>query len=229
LGLTVPTEAIQRRIYPNETGIMSSIKPDINQIYYSTDLDSPESSSLAHELLGHMWLTIKGVPSVHPKLESDIQRIGTLTEKHKILDPFGKVYTGTVKNFIDLYIGSETFSKTKSPTQFVGKILLDEAILKLKEDFPSKSRGILNGNWEVPKDIDLIWEKISINFELSEKGNTDISKKIEQIIVEWYKSLNINEQYVFYSYIRKVQVDFFRKTRLSSHLLNTIKTPQGMN
>jgi len=230
-GLTLPTEALQRRIYPAYTGsIKASPNPDTHLIYYTTDPSpsNPDRSALAHELFGHMWLALREVPWVHPKEQADIIARGTIETKHGISDPFGGVYTGTVRDFIDRYIGSEQISRFKSPTRFVGKRLLEAAIRNLKKDFANKSEGKLNGPWQVDDDLGLIWETISANYEIAQLADPNLQQSIEQDLANWYESLTTDQQYVFIMYLKVLRKDFTRKTKLASEILKKLKAPTGM-
>jgi hypothetical protein len=165
LGQTLPTESLNRRIYPSETTMTVSPSPDTHYVYYTTALGSPADSSMAHELFGHLWLAIKGVPWVHPSQPAAIVARGTLTAQHGIRDPFGNIYTGTVQDFINRYVGSET-GMLASPTQNVGPQLLQRALTAFKTGFASGATGTLNGSWHVSQDANSQWEMISSNYAL---------------------------------------------------------------
>jgi hypothetical protein len=165
LGLTLPTEALEKQIFPNQPTMTVSPSADTNQIYYTTAMGSPADSSLAHELFGHMWLALKGVPFIHPSQPAAVAAQGTLTAKHGIRDPFGNIYTGTVQDYIDRYVGSES-GMLASPTQNVGPQLLRRALSAFNAAF-SSATGSLNGAWKVSKDADEQWEIISGNYALA--------------------------------------------------------------
>ena len=57
-----------------------------DQVFYATGF-----ASLGHELFGHIWLAMHGVPSGHGE---------NLQGTQSIKDPFGETYTGTVEDYI---------------------------------------------------------------------------------------------------------------------------------
>lgn len=248
LGLTLPTESLNRRIYPNVTTMTVSPTPDTHYIYYTTGLGSPADSSMAHELFGHMWLALKGVPCVHPSRPADIIMRGTLTAQHGIRDPFGNIYTGTVQDFIDLYVGSGR-GMLSSPTQNVGPQLLQLSLTAFKSDFVSGATGTMNGQWRVPANANLQWEIISSNYALAPRAPAQLPAavtspgttppptpaptaitqvSIEQDLTTWYRQLNSDKQYVFIQFLASVQTIFQRRTQLNSQLLSILPSPQGM-
>jgi hypothetical protein len=227
-GLTLPIESLQRRIYPTKPEVTASPSSDTHHIFFTTDITDAARSSLAHELLGHMWLALKGVPFVHPKQQPEIALRGTLEEKHKITDPFGNIYTEPVREFIDRYIGAEQFSVLKSPTQFVGRRLLERALVKLKSEFSAKAKGKLNGEFEIPDDIALIWETISINYEIAETADPKLQKSTEEDLTKWYSTLDVDKQYVFIRFIDALRYKIDRKTKLASELYSNLKPPAEM-
>ena len=258
LGLTLPTEALNKQIYPNETTMTVSPDPDVHHVLYTTALGTPADSSLAHELFGHMWLAIKGVPYVHPKQPAEIAARGTLSAQNGILTPFGDTYTGTVQDYIDKFVGSES-GMLASPTQNVGSQLLQQAILSFKNGFVTAATGTLNGPWKVPPNANSQWEIVSSNHALAQSSATAkpaapqtppsaqspaspsagptpaqpassiISQaSIEQDLIAWYGTLNADKQYVFIKFLEYIQISFGRRTQLTSTLLNRLSRPQGM-
>lgn len=226
-GLTLPTAAMRRATQP--TGILvASPAADTCNVYFSTEMGGAESSSLAHELFGHLYLSLKGVLWQHPKKPEDIKARGTLEEKHGIKDPLGGVYKGTVKDYIDLYVGSESFSALKSPTQFVSRDQLRSALNGLKKDFSTQAKGSMNEAWEVPDSLGLAWEAISANYAVAETADPKVQTSIEEELATWYGTLSADQQYVFMSYLTDVRFEILRRTKLASRLLGKIKPPAGM-
>jgi hypothetical protein len=166
LGLTLPTETLSKTLDPTATTMTVSPSADTHTVLYTTEMGSPADSSMAHELFGHMWLALKGVPWQHPSKPADIKARGTLSAQHGIRDPFGNIYTGTVQDYIDRYAGSER-GMLASPTQNVGTQLLQSALTAFQANFNKGATGTLNGPWKVPSDADTQWEIISTNYVLA--------------------------------------------------------------
>lgn len=226
-GLTLTTVAIQRALQPQGI-LMASAESDTNQVFFSTQLSDPSSSSLAHELFGHLYLALKGVPFQHPNKPEDIKTRGTLSGKHGIKDPLGGTYTGTVQDYIDQYVGSSTFSALKSPTQFVSRNQLRSALNSFKKDFGAGAQGKLNGDWSVPPSLDLSWEIIGANYTVAETADPALVTSIEDELATWYGTLTVDQQYVFMSYLITLLNEMLRKTKLASTLRTKIKPPAGM-
>jgi hypothetical protein len=221
----------------------------MHTVYYTTALGSPADSSMAHELFGHLWLAIKGVPFVHPKQPADIIASGTLSAQHGIRDPFGNIFTGTVQSFIDQYVGSET-GMLASPTQNVGSQLLQRALTNFKTGFTSGATGTMNGPWRVPAETNLQWEIISSNYVQAPQGQMGTSGSqqtapgtvapaasarpaitrvsIEKDIIAWYRMLTPDQRYVFIQFLDSVQDSFQRRALLTSQLLKVLQRPKGM-
>jgi len=238
-GLTLVTETLHNKIYPASTGlIVVSPSADTHHIYYSVDLSDPASSGLAHEVLGHLWLALKGVPFVHPKKPADIKATGTLEAKHGITDPFGNVYTGTVRDFIRDFVGSESLSRLKSPTQGVGAAPYGRALSQFTKDFPKEASGKLNGSWKVSGGIDGLWEILSTNYEMAQSISSSTTAPsgpspanpaaIEQDIESFYNGLSVDRQYVFLRYLEKIRTDLLRRIALANKMAKTLTPPPGM-
>src|SRR6185436_11516180 len=84
----------------------TSPDPVYDQIFYDSSVGL---EALAHELFGHEWLSLKGVPWVHPKPGAPEEKTkGTLLPQHQVTDPFGTVFSGTVHDYILKYIESKS-------------------------------------------------------------------------------------------------------------------------
>ena len=228
LGLTFPTVALQRAVQP-EGMLVAGPDSDTSEVYFSTAFTDASTSSLAHELFGHLYLALKGVPWTHPADPKKIKSSGTLEEKHGITDPFGGTYKGTVKDYIDLYVGSESFSAMASPTQFVSPQQLQSELKTFKADFKTKASGTVNGPWKVADSLGLSWEIVSANHAVAKTANPQLLTSIESDLATWYGTLTADQQYVLFSWLGKVRDDFSRKTALASALLAKLKPPAGMH
>jgi hypothetical protein len=183
---------------PSVVGITLSIgrqspDPGYDQIYYDKDQGV---GALAHELFGHEWLALMGAPSVHPPAGSAAEKtIGTLLPAHLITDPFGNVFSGTVRDYIAKYIESlgakATVTTTvgqrtvpKSPTQQVGA----DALIKAFSDLNARAPGGLTINsYSAP--MAQAWRIICRNYDLMQKnseaiqaGNTNLTYTKEVIL-----------------------------------------------
>ena len=155
------------------TLIAGDTSPDemFNMIFY----DQGEGvGALAHEFFGHEWLSVKGAPYVHPDAGSEEEKTrGTISPGNLITDPFGNIFSGTVRDYIAKYI--ESLAKTatvttakggqmvvpKSPTQNVGVNALTKAFAILIANF---STGLTATRYSAP--IAQAWRIICDNFDL---------------------------------------------------------------
>ena len=90
-GYTFASKKLQKKIYGTIKGITSR-HTDTSVIYISPG--SLDSHTMSHELLGHFYIAIKGIPFGHKDI---------LTKEHKIKDPQGNIFTGNVLDFIRKY------------------------------------------------------------------------------------------------------------------------------
>ena len=253
LGVALPTVALQQSINPNQTNLVASPLADTHVVYYTGFMGPAQEDPLAHELLGHIWLAIKGVPFDHPTSQDDIKAFGTLTAAHNILDPFGNVYTGTVRDFIETFVGSEHAKPFSSPTQNVGPQQIRDALQHIEIEIENKASGTLNKDWKVPPSTDKYMEILNSNFTLLPKPATPAAptspspaspapspappssppptmsrNEIQDELVKWYNNLSVDRQYVFFSYARDIRWQFNRSTELSAALALILPPPPGM-
>ena len=155
------------------TLIAGSTSPDqtFNMIFYD---QVGGVGALAHEFFGHEWLSVKGAPSVHPPAGSAAEKTrGTISPGNLITDPFGNIFSGTVRDYIAKYI--ESLAKTatvttakggrmvvpKSPTQNVGVDALTKAFAILVANV---STGLTATSYSAP--IAQAWRIICNNYDL---------------------------------------------------------------
>ncbi len=142
--------------------------PTYDLIYY----DQAEGvAALSHELFGHTWLALKGAPWEHPRAGTPEEKtLGTLRPGDRITDPFGNVFSGTVRAYINKYIESvgtkaqvanTTAAIPKSPTQGVGTGPLIKAYSALHTQAAS---GLSAGHYSAP--VAQAWRTICSNFDL---------------------------------------------------------------
>jgi Domain of unknown function (DUF4157) len=121
--------------------------PTYDMIYYNKD---GGIGALTHELFGHEWLSTQKAPWQHPPIGSaEEQTVGTIEPSNQVRDPFGNIYSGTVRKYIATYIESlasnvtavnslgATVTVPKSPTQGVGK----DASIKAFDSFYKEATG----------------------------------------------------------------------------------------
>lgn len=233
LGYTLTTENLHLSAYPTDTFYIVSPDKDVNMIYYSINsLSGPASSgSLAHELLGHFWLALKHVPFVHPESGSSEEKTkGTLSSSNNIRDPFGNIYTGKVKDFIDTYIESES-GVIKSPTQNVGVAEYQLAIKDFQQEFIKNSKGKLNGKWKITNKVVAKLDIVAGNYilTLTNPSGKFSEKDIINDISTWYTSIGIDKQYIFLEVLKELGTQILNKrSAFETVLLKVLVPPAGM-
>ncbi|GAB3255200.1 eCIS core domain-containing protein [Chitinimonas naiadis] len=164
-------------------------------IYYDKDAGI---GALTHELFGHEWLAQMGLPSGHPPSGSAEEKAtGTLIPSHQVTDPFGNIYSGTVRNYIAKYIealgtnvkvnsaGGGQKSVPKSPTQGVGR----EAVVKALNDLYTLAATDLRKNqYDAP--IAQAWRSLCNNYDLMQQNaeairntNSDLTYTKEIMVI----------------------------------------------
>ena len=231
-----------------------------DQIFYETGekgRGTLDSNALAHEFYGHYWLALQGVPFVHPPgleearktAESRGQKLtthqlaivslrerlkGTLTEKHNVRDPFGRPFTGTVREYIDRYAGA-SIGALESPTQNVGEAKLQEALASLRRALlaPGGLVRHADGAPEISDAAGLQWEIVSNNYEAlgQAPGATPAGwtpDKLKAELLELYRTLDATRQSVFLEILVLISTEYkpggkFRHRQLASELKTEIR------
>ena len=238
-GVTLPTEALHRRATPTATKMLVSPDADVSHIHCELLAGSASAGPLAHELFGHMWLAIKGVPFEHPNSKDTkaVKEHGTLEAAHGVQTPFGATYTGTVQDFIRNFVSSSAIDPDASPTLLVGPAPLAQQTAILKSDFAKKTTGKLNGAWSVPSDIGFAWKAISRNWEMlghepaPAAGTTATFSRqaIEKDVAAFFSTLSPDSQYVFLTFLEDHKnSNIMGAIGLDIELLKTLTKPKGM-
>lgn len=223
-GITLVRRSLYKQIYPAETSFTASSNDDRDQVYYESG-----GNALAHELFGHLWLALQGVPFLHPESVEEAKararargetlsqeekaeiaiierRLGTLTGEHKIRDPFGEIYTGTVREYIDRYAGASS-GQLESKTQRVSiewiertlesfrLALLEPGGLQLSED-----------QWQMSAKAKLQWEYLCNNYDLLHLSKNPMTKDIIERISTWYGTeFDDQQRVVFRNFVSRNQ------------------------
>lgn len=191
-GITLPRESLQRAIWRTQPSIATSDDPSRDKIFYETRGGAASllgSNSLAHELFGHYWLALNGKPWAHPPtlMEALRQarsrgqtltpddaraiterhtRLGTLTAAHGVTDPFGNVFVGTVREYIDRFAGAEA-GRVESPTRRVGTAHLAHELTELRRSLLASGGLTLSGGvGNMSADAANHWAFVSLNYEV---------------------------------------------------------------
>jgi hypothetical protein len=177
-------------------------------IYYTKD-------DLAHELLGHTWLLIKGLPWLHHQ---------TITSDMGVMTPLGEAYAGTVIEFQRKYVNPDL--ARKSPTAFVSANLLATNLAQFKDDFGKKSTGAMNEKTTWPEYLSAAFNVVAANYEAAPPtggGKAITRASIIQELTSWYSGLNPDERYRFLYLLNTVPL-----LALASDLAATLPQPAGM-
>lgn len=193
-GITLPRESLQRTIWAGNPTITASADANRDKIFYERRGSGATASvlgsnSLAHEFFGHYWLAIQGLPWAHPPSPAEavrrardrgqtlsqaerqaiIQRhlrLGTLTAARGVTDPFGNVFTGTVREYIDRFAGAE-HGRVESPTRRVGPTHLASELVELRRSLLARGGLTLSGNiGNMSGEAANHWAFVSLNYEV---------------------------------------------------------------
>jgi hypothetical protein len=204
-GLTLPTIPRQKAIDPSAKKYAGSNDDTRDKVYYETGKGGRGilgGNSLAHELFGHLWLALQGVPWAHG---GQISAPGKGSATPTILDPLARTYSGSVDEYIGKFAGSS--DKTiQSPTRFVGGSFLPDAkAWILKEGAKHLSWKNVKGQQQANADPDFAkrWEILSLNYEIMLVGQQNASPSslsapdLVQWVYGWYSNLTIDKQQIF--------------------------------
>lgn len=222
-GITLPRLSLQRTINPGARIYVASADDARDTIFYDSGgrggRGSLGSNSLAHELFGHLVLARQSIPYQHGR---------QLTAAHGAVDPFGRVFVGSVDTFIDRFAGARG-APLQSPTQNIGFTHIAEAMNFILRngagelDLTSPTGGASDA-------FGLRWEIISRNYQMLLGGPTpparptvDSPEGIVQWAVGWANGLTSQQRSAFQGFLRAVELQGgFRgshATRLASDVL----------
>ncbi len=181
-GATLVREGLFKVINASQPSLgISFVSPtDRDQVLYSTGF-----ASAAHEFFGHLWLAMNGVPFGHEE---------SLKGTHTIKDPFGEPFTGSVNDYIALFV-------QESPKERRGKAVnppsasLDVSDQKFEEALKAFVRAasakdaftITSGFISTSKDFRERWQALDRFYKLLLLNETNEAKRLGHIIAELKK------------------------------------------
>lgn len=158
-GITMPRLAVQRAINPAGTGFVASTSSARDQVYYESQAATGRgllgNNSLAHELFGHLWLSMHGVSWQHG---------GTIAAAGGVMDPMGRPFTGSVNDFISKFAAASS-TALQSPTQGVSVARMNAALAWI---LANGAAGLtLNGTiGSMTSAVATQWEILSGNYDI---------------------------------------------------------------
>lgn len=192
-GITLPRESLQRIVWAKAPTLTASADPKRDKIFYTARGSGRgvfTGNAMAHELFGHYWLVLNGVPFVHPptvkevmekakqnkqkltgaqllKIKQRFEHVGELKASHGIRDPFGNIYTGSVREYIDRFAGADT-GRVESPTRRVGPAHLQAELKSLHSELLNPGGLKLNPNkiGDMSAKAAQHWTYVALNYEV---------------------------------------------------------------
>jgi hypothetical protein len=202
-----------------------------SHIWYS-DLTQPAgTNSMAHELYGHFWLALQGVPYIHGAED----KIDPSKQKTTVLDPLGAQYAGTVDDFIDRFAAAKNFSKFQSGTMMISPTHYPTELKLFKKEFAASSGNVTNtAKWSVSNDADLQFSFILESYDLATTAKSKASSaqavdraQIENDLTTFYASLKPDLQAVFLRFLDAILAGLLSPTTLASVLRKKLTAPKG--
>jgi hypothetical protein len=224
-GMTLPTEARQRVINPTAKTMVVSTSSTYHQVYYETGSGGRGmigGNALAHELFGHLWLALQGVPFQHRK---------SLAGTSNITDPLGRPFTGSVNDYISKFAGASSTSVLQSPTYNVSPQFLLSTMQWIEQN--GTSHITTQGSGGIDADLDLKWQALSNNYDIL-KVNPQTGVAVSQTLtlkaadvlnrmVTWANGLPAAKKTAFKNILRTItQTMANRRTGLSSDVFPQI-------
>ena len=228
LGETLPSDSL---LQGHGLPLDGFVSPDTKEshIWYS-DLTQPAgTSSLAHELYGHFWLALHGIPYIHGA------KIDPATQKSTVLDPLGAEYAGPVDDFIDKFAAAKTFSKFQSGTMMISPTHYPIELKLFKKEFATSPGNVNNtAKWKVSDEADLQFSFILESYELATTAKSKASSaqaidraQIEKDLTTFYASLQPDLQAVFLRFLDAIVGGLLNPTTLASVLRKKLTAPKG--
>jgi hypothetical protein len=158
-GITLPRLSTAQATNPGKPMFIASANPSRDAVFYETGSGGRGtigSNSLAHELFGHLWLAMQGVPWQHGQ---------QLTAQNNVLDPMGRQFVGGVDQYIGSFAGASG-SAFQSPTHRVSTIHLSTALTWMMNQGAAGLSLDPQGIGHASNDFGFNWEVISGNYEI---------------------------------------------------------------
>jgi Domain of unknown function (DUF4157) len=223
-GITLVRESLLRQVSPSEPTFTTSADSSRDKIFYvarGPTGNALMSNALAHELFGHYWLALQGVPFLHPpsgvealrsaresgrtmtgeEMRAAVgrhQRLGVLTEAHGIQGPYGEVFTGTVRDYIERFAGAES-GRVESPTRRVSEAHLMAELQALHDELLRPGGLVLqpSGAGEMNAAAARHWAFVATNYEILRHIPAPVpgamgqpgmlSEGVRDVIVWWFE------------------------------------------
>ena len=209
------------------------VSPDSKEshIWYS-DLAQPAgTNSLAHELYGHFWLALQGLPYIHGAKD----KIDPTKQKTTVLDPLGAQYTGTVDDFIAKFAAAKNFSQFQSGTMMISPTHYPNELKAFKKEFAASPGNVANTTaWKVSDAADLQFSFILESYDLATTVKSKASSaqavdraQIENDLTTFYAGLKPDLQAVFLRFLDAILGGLLSPTTLASVLRKKLKAPKG--
>jgi hypothetical protein len=194
-GITLPRLSLQQAINPGATAYVASANNARDAIFYESGARGRGllgSNSLAHELFGHLWLAMKGVPFAHG---------AQIAASHAIADPMGRTFAGGVDEYISSFAGA-TQTALQSPTQKVSPAHLAAALAWLRTN-GANHLSYTDNRGAATRDFTLQWETLSGNYEVllmgpqPAAGTAGNAASVVADVVTWFGTLPADKQSAF--------------------------------
>ncbi len=233
-GITLPRLSVEKAIYPQKTVLIASSNAARDQVHYETGKKGRGllgGNALAHELFGHLWLSMQGIPHGH---SDPIAAPAPGSKTPGLQDPLGRTYSGTVNEYIKKFAG-DSGKMLQSPTRFVGtQFVLDATQWMLKEGATHLSWRTIKGQQQATADNDFgkRWEILGQNYEVMLAGPQSSPAPMAQSaggligwLVGWFNGLSQDKQAIFTSILNGLSwsIGTGRSTKLAEDLRNKLQ------
>jgi hypothetical protein len=226
-GITLPTLRRMQSIFPSARSFAASADNARDKIFYDRTAHGAGllgGNSLAHELFGHLWLALNGLPFRHGHGDA-------LTAAHGVRDPFGNVVAGPVSDFIDLLVGATT-APLGSPTQHVSPAFLSDSLAEVKRLSPLPGSLVRSGRkFTVSDALGLQWEYLSNNYEVLAQTSASSAASVVNDIVSLIHGLSPDQLYAFQGFLDQVTSlpsvlgPSPRRSRLAQDVIRALTVP----
>jgi hypothetical protein len=213
-GITLPRRSVHERTH--QPVYVASTDDSRDQIYYASEKNGRGSlgeNSLAHELFGHLWLSMQGVNWGHPETPEAIERrrgspltsddrvaalvrmrlFGTLKIGDGIRDPFDFPFEGLVEDFIGKFIAARA-AQVESPTQGVSGPWLERVIPRLFKELRGGGLKLTGNRFDFTAELFIAWSYVSNNYKILAASPLKLSAELLELILEWFRTEATTEQ-----------------------------------
>lgn len=203
-GIALVRESVLRTIGIDRPMVIASPDDAHDMIIYEQRSGSALlSNALAHELYGHLWLSMQGVPQAHGREITPEQ-----AQTGNVRDPFGSTYSGEVDTYIGEFAGASE-SGLESPTQHVSEAFLNDSLVGVEREALAPA-GLTRqqGSWKASPGFIRQWALLSNNYGILRATVPARAGTVAMKVLSIARQLDEDQRFAFDAFLSEIQLTF---------------------